>query len=75
MNAVGFVVLLALVGLLVVPTFYGMWRAGRTREWGWLAGIIAGWIFGFGWIVGLIFLFGPDRRYRTEEAAARHAHA
>lgn len=60
------ITIVLLVGLLIVPTFYGMWQAGRTQEWGWFAGIVAGWIFGVGWIVGLIFLLGPSRRYRRE---------
>lgn len=58
-------VLLAVAGLFIVPTFYGMWRAGRTHEWGWLAGIVAGWLVGFGWAVGLLFLLGPDRSRRS----------
>ena len=65
MGAPEFLVVLILFGLLVVPTFYGMWRAVRTSEWGWFWGIVAGWLFGFGWVVGLIFLLGPDRRQRS----------
>jgi hypothetical protein len=57
--------LLVVVGLFIVPTFYGAWRAVRSGEWGWLAGIAVGWFVGLGWVVGLIFLLGPDRKARV----------
>lgn len=55
--------------LLIVPTFYGVWRAWRTEEWGWAAWIILGWVFGLGWIIGLWFLLGPDLRQRRMQAS------
>jgi hypothetical protein len=48
-----------------------MWRAYRTERFGWLAGIVVGWVVGFGWLVGLVFLLGPDRQRRREDAVAR----
>jgi cbb3-type cytochrome oxidase subunit 3 len=66
MGAAEFLILLVLVGLVIVPTFYGLWRAARTEEWGWFVGIALGWlVFGLGWIVGLVFLLGPDRKARA----------
>jgi Na+-driven multidrug efflux pump len=73
MDALWYLVLLAMAALMIVPTFYGLWRAGRTGEWGWFAGIIAGWVFGLGWVVGLCFLLGPDRRFRADVAARMEA--
>jgi hypothetical protein len=66
MGAAEFLILLAFVAVLIVPTFYGLWRAARTEAWGWFAGIGIGWLFfGVGWIVGLVFLLGPDRKARA----------
>jgi hypothetical protein len=58
------------VALLVFPTVYGLWRAGRRGEWGWIGWIMFGWLLGLGWVVGWIFLLGDDRRYRREVRAA-----
>jgi hypothetical protein len=57
-------VLALFIGVFIVPTFYGLYRAIRTEEWGWFAGIALGWVFGVGWLVGAIFLLGSDRARR-----------
>lgn len=57
-------IVLMLLAIFVVPTFYGLYRAAATGEWRWFAGIALGWFFGFGWLVGLIFLLGLDRKAR-----------
>jgi hypothetical protein len=69
-----FVVLVAValfVGVFIAPTILGIFRAATTDHAGWVVGIIAGWLVGLGWFVGLMFLFGPDRQRRREDAAAR----
>jgi hypothetical protein len=65
-GAIAGLIALPFIALLIVPTFYGLWRAGRRGEWGWVGWIVFGWLFGLGWVVGLVFLLGDDRRYRQE---------
>ena len=62
-----FLIVVLVVGFfigLIWSTFYGLYRAAKTKKWGWFWGILIGWAFGLGWIVGLVFLLGPARRTR-----------
>lgn len=57
---------LGFFGVLIWSTFYGLFRAAKTKRWGWFWGILIAWLVGFGWLVGVIFLLGPAKRAKNE---------
>ena len=43
-------------------TFGGLYRAARSKQWGWFWAVLLTWLVGFGWLVGWVYLLGPSRR-------------
>ena len=54
----------AVLGALFALSVASIYRAIRTRRWGWLVVIVATGPLGLGWLTGAAFLFGVDRRER-----------
>ena len=58
------VLILALIAVIFVLPVYGIYRAAKANESGWLVAILIGWVVALGWLIGLMYLLGPDRKHR-----------
>jgi len=63
--------ILLLIGVVFVLPVYGIVRAAKANETGWLIAILIGWFLALGWLVSLVYLLGPDREHRRAPGGRR----
>lgn len=62
MGASEAIIVVFILGIFVLPTFFGLYRSLTAGDKGWAAAIGVTWVVGLGWLFGWIYLLGPGRK-------------